>query len=232
MVGLVKPHYWTPERIIASIQSWAEKHGRHPLAVEWTRAAPEHPARPTVERLFGSWNAGMAAAGFEGRRSGGNGAKPYWDKDLIVTAFLDFLFREGRWPTTTDCGQPRPGRPGVLTPGLPCWRTVARHHGSFVAAKYAAGWDPAAKKRRTRPTTCSGCDCDMDMFTIGCKVCIDRRNGRRRRTRPAYLESERLRARRRRDRKLAAACRLAAVESSPADRDSRSGSDSQTRRAA
>jgi hypothetical protein len=58
--------YWTAERIIRAIHSWAKLHGGEPPKYnDWSRATDAHPARITVVERFGSWNAAIAAAGLE-----------------------------------------------------------------------------------------------------------------------------------------------------------------------
>lgn len=66
---------WTREAILAAIRQWAEQHGQPPAATDWNATLaryfyrPERPAEypsvDTVQREFGSWNAGIAAAGFD-----------------------------------------------------------------------------------------------------------------------------------------------------------------------
>lgn len=63
--------WWTRERVIAAIQEWAREHGEPPRSLEWRRATPAFPHDATVKRLFGSWNAAIAAAGFEPREQWG-----------------------------------------------------------------------------------------------------------------------------------------------------------------
>lgn len=55
---------WTRETIIEAIQAFANEHGRPPTVLESTRAhgLPRH---STVRKVFGSWAAGIEAAGFE-----------------------------------------------------------------------------------------------------------------------------------------------------------------------
>lgn len=176
--------YWTQERIIAAIQRWAAEHdGEPPLASDWKRAAPHHPARVTAEHAFGKWNTAISAAGFTPRRSQAPGPWNPWSKDDIAAAFLDFLLREGRWPTSTDCGQYRNGASSRVE-GLPCWQTVYRRFGSFPAAKRYAGWDEDASTRTTSEPGCASCGCELDNVTFGCKRCHDRK---RRRTLRASL---------------------------------------------
>lgn len=81
---------WKRGTIIAAIQWWADEYGEPPAIPDWNptkarymgdEARAEHfeqvhadgmvPTFKTVVRKFGSWNAGIAAAGFEPRRPGG-----------------------------------------------------------------------------------------------------------------------------------------------------------------
>jgi hypothetical protein len=61
---------WNCETIVYAIRLWHRKHARPPLTREWERAGENHPARMTVARAFGSWNAGIAAAGLAPRPRG------------------------------------------------------------------------------------------------------------------------------------------------------------------
>jgi hypothetical protein len=40
------------------------------LTADWEQAGENHPSRQTVARVFGSWNAAIAAAGFHPRPRG------------------------------------------------------------------------------------------------------------------------------------------------------------------
>ncbi len=55
---------WTRDLIVYAIDLWARTHLRAPTAADWDRAGENHPSRQTVQRVFGSWNAGIAAAGY------------------------------------------------------------------------------------------------------------------------------------------------------------------------
>lgn len=78
---------WTREKIIKAILAWADLHGEPPAVPDWN---PHHarvilhddarasrcergdwPRQQTVVDAFGSWNAGIAAAGFVPRTPGG-----------------------------------------------------------------------------------------------------------------------------------------------------------------
>jgi hypothetical protein len=61
---------WTSALILYAIHLWTRRHGRPPTANEWDRAGEDHPSRQTVQRVYGSWNAAMSAAGYETRRPG------------------------------------------------------------------------------------------------------------------------------------------------------------------
>jgi hypothetical protein len=54
------------------VDLWHRRYLRLPTAAEWERAGVDHPSRRTVTRAFGSWNAALAAAGFQPRRPGQN----------------------------------------------------------------------------------------------------------------------------------------------------------------
>jgi hypothetical protein len=77
---------WTPAAVILAIQEWAAEHGEPPALPDWSAtharaindearaeryeralAAGECPGYTSVIRAFGSWNAGIAAAGFTPR---------------------------------------------------------------------------------------------------------------------------------------------------------------------
>ena len=60
--------YWTRGRIVAALRAWTDEHGRSPAQIDWRVSSPEHPCFSQVRDRFGSWNAGLAAAGLERRR--------------------------------------------------------------------------------------------------------------------------------------------------------------------
>lgn len=207
---MTAPAYWTRERILSAIHAWTEQHGEPPRAQEWQRGTPDFPARTTVCAMFGTWNTAISEAGYETRDC--KGWTP-WDKDKIAAAFLDFLVRERRWPTSRDCMWR--GR----KPGMPDWRTVYFHFGSWNAAKTYAGWDPDAKTRISRQEgLCSGCGCDYGAKTIGCRACMNRHWNYKRRQDKEFVKRETARrtARARRSRlKIAPDLPAAARAASP-----------------
>lgn len=73
-----KRHREASERILQAFKDWHEIYGRVPYAHEWLTVAAksklEDPQRwpftNEVQSIFGSWNAGVAAAGFTPRKIG------------------------------------------------------------------------------------------------------------------------------------------------------------------
>ncbi len=77
---------WTPEAIVAALRRFHEEFGRTPSAREWNttvarrrhpdlaarQRSGEWPDTSIVQRVFGSWNAGIEAAGFTPRPTGHN----------------------------------------------------------------------------------------------------------------------------------------------------------------
>ena len=79
-VGQRRP--WTRERVIQALQRQAKQTGKIPRATDWQRplrrkasglmlSGEWRPNASTVVNLFGSWSAGLRAAGLEPRRPGG-----------------------------------------------------------------------------------------------------------------------------------------------------------------
>ncbi|MCW3033353.1 MAG: hypothetical protein JWM60_1698 [Solirubrobacterales bacterium] len=53
---------WSDQEILEAIRVWVREHGRAPRWDEWARAAPGRPCTWTVEKHFGGWTTGVAAA--------------------------------------------------------------------------------------------------------------------------------------------------------------------------
>jgi hypothetical protein len=72
--GRPNPHtgvtIWTSEKIVAAIQAWTKRTGVPPTAGQWDKTGGDVPNRATVCRRFGSWSAGIKAAGIEPRQQG------------------------------------------------------------------------------------------------------------------------------------------------------------------
>lgn len=64
---LTKPQ-WTRESIVEALQRWAAEHGRQPTQEDWHIAGVDYPRARLVAARFGTWSAGLAAAGMRARR--------------------------------------------------------------------------------------------------------------------------------------------------------------------
>jgi transcriptional regulator with XRE-family HTH domain len=53
---------WTPDRIVEAIRAWQHAHGAPPTHLDWQSSGDGHPARSTVYRVMGSWEAALEAA--------------------------------------------------------------------------------------------------------------------------------------------------------------------------
>jgi predicted transcriptional regulator len=100
---------WTRETVITAIQAWADEHGGvPPVAADWNPAIArrlgkpekadkfyEDDAWPTVEsvqKVFGSWNQAIRAAGFAPRRPGHYGRE---GEDPTVVQHTVDLYEQG-----------------------------------------------------------------------------------------------------------------------------------------
>jgi len=117
-VGANKPS-WEPETILAALRAYAEKFGRPPAKqeLEWPPAGC--PSSRTVRRHFGSFTAGLRAAGLDprGRR---------WDAEAILAAMREFRREVDRWPRPSDWT--------TACEDWPSTKTVYNHFGSWDAA--------------------------------------------------------------------------------------------------
>lgn len=133
---------WTPEAIVAAIQTWAEEHGRPPRShPDWTNAGPDHPASATVQYVFGLWADAVEAAGlprpFAGHnRYGGKGGPPGgWTRESILNWIRDHA--DGDTPPTM------PRTTGVA-------EAARREFGTWNHAVAAAGFTPRPQGQRRK----------------------------------------------------------------------------------
>jgi hypothetical protein len=111
-----------PERIIAALIRDTQKRGRSPTAAEWQKATSDHPAAGTVRIYFGTFEAGLRAAGL---------AKHRPMPGRIIEALIRDAQKRGRPPTAAEWW--------TATSDHPCALTVRNHFGSFEAGLHAAG---------------------------------------------------------------------------------------------
>ncbi|MFL5911443.1 MAG: homing endonuclease associated repeat-containing protein [Gaiellaceae bacterium] len=55
---------WDEETVVAAIVRWHAEHGAPPTSAQWLNAADGYPSQSSVRKVFGSWAAGIEAAGF------------------------------------------------------------------------------------------------------------------------------------------------------------------------
>lgn len=90
---------WTQETILEAGRVWHDAHGRPPSAVDWRKAAPQHPSSRTVIARFGKWNTFLVAAGWPPRKPH---RTPAWSRQQIHDAVYMWRVRYGRTPTWRD----------------------------------------------------------------------------------------------------------------------------------
>jgi len=118
---------WTPERVLAALRRDAMRRGRTPVREEWSRATRSRPNAGTVEKLFGSWNAGLRVAGLAP-----NSEPDKWTETSVLEALRRLERQLGRQPTSSDLTRPPPGYPNVAV--------IRRKLGSWGAACWKLGW--------------------------------------------------------------------------------------------
>ncbi len=132
---------WTEPTAIAAVQAYHERTGRVPAIAD---GGPKNglPAQKVMERLFGSWSAGIKAAGLVPRKRGERDARNArdgrrhgvvgnWTRESISYELRTFYEREGRPPSSMDATRNLDGR-------LPSIGTVKRHFGTWNTALEAA----------------------------------------------------------------------------------------------
>lgn len=64
---------WTRDQLIERMRAWADEHGQPPTSGGWQKhkADGEWPTTTHVQKEFGSWSAGITAAGLNGVPTGG-----------------------------------------------------------------------------------------------------------------------------------------------------------------
>jgi len=118
---------WTRERVVAVLRRDAGRRGRTPVRGDWFKATRSRPNAGTVEKLFGSWNAGLRAAGLEPKAQPGR-----WTNPSVLEALRRFECELGRQPTSGDLERPPAGYPNKAV--------ISRKLGSWGAACRELGW--------------------------------------------------------------------------------------------
>lgn len=132
---------WSRQSIIEAVQAWAARHGAPPTMPQWKRAAPEHPEKSTVQRVFGSWNEMIEAAGFGPRRPGG---QREYTREQAQHALFEWVYEHGRVPRSADWREWNGKRPTATQ--------MVTLFGSWSAAVVACGYEPRGRGSRGRTT--------------------------------------------------------------------------------
>jgi hypothetical protein len=136
----LRPHRrpWTRAAIIDALQAWAAAHGRAPHHGEWHAGGLEHPPAGTVKRVFGSWSAGLRAAGLEPALRGS------WSEAEVLDALRAFERDHGRPPTSADLrrthGTPYPPAAVVV-------RTLGSLRAALERLGHEAAWTPVSDEQ-------------------------------------------------------------------------------------
>ncbi len=123
---------WTRERVIEALRADARERGRPPRSADWFHAAPGRPTVGVVRNHFGSWNAGLRAAGLEVTHEMGK-----WTRQTVLDALRRLELELGRPPSSGELYR----SPG---PGYPTATIVSRKLGSWAKAGRELGWPPAS----------------------------------------------------------------------------------------
>jgi len=117
-VGVNKPS-WTPEEILVALRAYAAEFGETPAKqeLEWPPAG--YPSSRTVRRHFGSFTAGLKAAGLQPREK-------RWSEEAIIEAMREFERETDFWPRSSDWT--------VACEDWPSSSTVYLRFGSWQAA--------------------------------------------------------------------------------------------------
>lgn len=114
---------WLADEVRAALQTWASGHGQAPTQTQGKRAGADHPAASTVSKHFGTWRAGLQAAGLAAHYE-------FWDRERVLAALRAWTAEHDRPPTASQWKRAAPGRPSNST--------VIAHFGSWRAGLAAA----------------------------------------------------------------------------------------------
>jgi hypothetical protein len=121
-VGANKPS-WTSEEILVALRAYAEEFGKPPAKQELEWPPSGYPSSRTVRRHFGSFTAGLRAAGLKSR-------KRRWSAEAIIEAMRKYERETDYWPRSSDWA--------VACEDWPSMGTVYNRFGSWQAALDAA----------------------------------------------------------------------------------------------
>jgi hypothetical protein len=117
---------YTRDEMIAALRREANRLGRPPIQREWATGSPDRPNATSVARAFGSWTAGLLAAGLEAP------SIRHWDDEEIVEALRAWTASHGRAPLSTDWRLAAPDHPtaALVQSRFGSWRTALEAAGA------------------------------------------------------------------------------------------------------
>lgn len=136
--------HWTQERIIEAIRRFVSETGRIPVSSEWLRNCPDGcPSIAVVQREFGTWAAGVRAAGFdipgvgkyersEETRAKLSASLTRWTPEKITDQIKEWVEEHGEVPAYMHW----------VARGTPSITIVVKVFGTWREAVEAAGFEP------------------------------------------------------------------------------------------
>jgi hypothetical protein len=169
-----RPARHTPTSIVGKIREWATTYGAPPTMRDWepSRArrtnqawraeryeAGDWPSAKAVQLAFGTFNAAIAATGFEPNAGTGPPKRPLTGPDQVVAEIVEWTRRYGDPPSQADWDTARARRLGqpwrierYRSEDWPSLNTVVRHFGSLGNAVRAAGLEARQPGEHGAPT--------------------------------------------------------------------------------
>lgn len=143
---------WTPETVLDAIHRWSREHdGAPPRVCDWlVRGDGYWPPASIVQRVFGTWNAALAAAGMSVMARGKQRSRNHWNRDTILAAIRRWTATHGEPPRCRDWSAAGPDHPHAAS--------VQEYFGTWNEAIVAAGFRPrrAHFERRNGTAASSG----------------------------------------------------------------------------
>lgn len=114
---------WERDDVLDALRAFGARHRRAPTKTELESPPTGMPSAPTVRRTFGSFTAGLRAAGLEPTHR-------RWSDEEIFVALRAFRAVERRWPTSGEWQRATPDHPSAAG--------IARRFGGWRRALAAA----------------------------------------------------------------------------------------------
>ena len=133
------PSFWDEESVLEAFRRWEREHGKPPSSADWNRSGEYWPNDSRVRQMFGTWNAGMEAAGMPVRAKTPS-SRTYSDEDILDA--IRTAFREGdRTSDSFRTGRRRPYL-AVITMRFGSWNQAVVAAGLELPRYNSVLWDP------------------------------------------------------------------------------------------